>query len=170
MTIELIAAANEDIPALRRLMQFYLYDIASLDQWDIGPDGLYGNPQRIESFWDDGRYDKFLIKVDGILAGFAFTSSAADESNESAHVIQEFFVLRRYRRAGVGRIVATRLFENSCGTWKVSVMASNAPAQGFWARIIGDFTGKEPCEFTVSPSPEDQVLFRFSAAMSQTIL
>lgn len=80
MTIESIAATNEDIPALRRLMQFYLYDIASLDHWDIGADGFYGNPQRIESFWDQGRYDKLLIKVDGILAGFALTTSASDGS------------------------------------------------------------------------------------------
>lgn len=143
-------------------MQFYLYDIASLDHWDIGADGFYGNPQRIESFWDKGRYDKFLIKVDGTLAGFALTTSTSDGSEESPHEVQELFVLRRYRRAGVGRMVASRLFENFAGIWQVSVMASNTPAQEFWARVIKDLTGEDPCEFTVNPSPEDQVMFRFT--------
>lgn len=162
MTIGLTAATVEDIPALRRLMQLYLYDIASLDQWDIGADGFYGNPERIESFWVDGNYDKFLIKVDGVLAGFALTSRASGEGDERIHVISEFFILRRYRRAGVGRIVATRLFESFGGTWELSVMAGNVPAQEFWADIVCNLTGKKRDEFTVNPSPQDEVVFRFN--------
>lgn len=165
MMVELIPATGEQIPALRRLMQLYLYDIASLDQWDIGEDGFYGNPERIESFWVDGNYDKFLIKVDGILAGFALNSRTTGDGGELIHVISEFFILRRYRRTGVGRTAATRLFGNFHGTWELSVMATNTPAQEFWAKVIGDLSGKERCQFTVSPCPDDQVVFRFSTVI-----
>jgi hypothetical protein len=53
MNIELLNAGLNQIPVLRRLMQLYLYDLGSLDGWDIADDGTYGNADRIESFWTD---------------------------------------------------------------------------------------------------------------------
>lgn len=164
MTIDLTRATREEIPVLRRLMQFYLYDIASLDHWDMRGDGTYGNPQRIESFWVEEDYDRFLIRVDGVLAGFVLTSRTSDDADGSPHVVNEFFVLRRYRRAGVGRTVARRLFEGHEGTWFLTVMRANVPAQDFWASVIADLTGRERCDFTVSQETDEDVAFRFSTA------
>lgn len=161
MTIDLTRATREEIPVLRSLMQFYLYDIASLDHWDLREDGAYGNPERIESFWVEKDYDRFLIRVDGVLAGFAITSRSPDAA---IHVINEFFVLRRYRRSGVGRAVARRLFEGHDGTWYLTVMRANVPAQDFWASVISDLTGKDRCEFTVSQETDEDIAFRFSTA------
>jgi predicted acetyltransferase len=160
-TIELTAATAGDIPALRRLMQFYLYDFAAFDGWDIGDDGTYGNLERIERFWEDGDYERFLIRVDGVLAGFALTCRTS-EGDETIHLINEFFVLRRYRRCGVGRVAAQRLFERFDGTWELSVMNSNAVAKEFWAAVIGDLTGKGRSEF--SRETEENVIFRFRAS------
>lgn len=168
MTIDLTRATREEIPVLRRLMQFYLYDIASLDHWDMRVDGTYGNPQRIESFWVEVDYDRFLIRVDGVLAGFALTSRSSDDAEGSPHVVNEFFVLRRYRRSGVGRTVARRLFEGHDGTWHLKIMRANVPAQEFWASVIADFTGKERCEFTVSQDSDEDVAFRFSTGVSSS--
>lgn len=145
-------------------MQFYLYDIAALDQWDIREDGQYGNPERIESFWIVDQYERFFIRVDEVLAGFVLTSHKFADGNARIHVVSEFFVLRRYRRTGVGRIIATRLFEEVDGTWEILVMRSNTPAQKFWATIISDHIGKGHREFTVSQDKDDEVVFRFNAA------
>lgn len=161
MKIELIPATQEETPVLRRLMQLYLYDIASLDHWDIGEDGSYGNPVRIEGFWVDGAYDRFLIRIDGILAGFVLTSHESGDASEPIHVISEFFVLRRYRRAGVGRMAATRLFDGFDGTWKLSVMESNTSAREFWASVIGAYTGRPRREFDATSEAADEVIFRF---------
>lgn len=145
-------------------MQFYLYDIAALDQWDIREDGEYGNPERIECFWVDDQYERFLIRVDGILAGFVLTSQKLTDGGARLHVVSEFFVLRRYRRAGVGRIIANRLFNEVGGTWEISIMRSNTPAQEFWATIISDHIGSGHCDFTVSQDTNDDAVFRFSTA------
>lgn len=168
MTIDLTRATREEIPVLRSLMQFYLYDIASLDHWDLRPDGSYGNPERIESFWVEEDYDRFLIRVDGFLAGFALTSRTSDDADGSPQVMNEFFVLRRYRRTGVGRAVARRLFEGHEGTWYLTVMRANVLAQDFWASVISDLTGKERCEFTVSQDTDEDIIFRFSTARTSS--
>lgn len=39
VNIAILQLKSEDIPALRRLMQLYLYDLGSLDVWDIADDG-----------------------------------------------------------------------------------------------------------------------------------
>ena len=52
----------------------------------------------------------------------------------------EFFVLRKFRRRGVGKQAAHRLFARHPGRWEVRELPSNMPAQGFWRRIIADYT------------------------------
>src|SRR5437870_1791610 len=64
MDVTVREARREDTPVLRRLMQLYLYDLGTIDGWDIGDDGLYGSEARIESFWTDPKRRSFLI--DGI--------------------------------------------------------------------------------------------------------
>jgi GNAT superfamily N-acetyltransferase len=63
-------ARVEDIPALRRLMQLYLYDLATLEGWDVGDDGTLGNAERIEGFWAASDRRSYLFRVGGKLAGF----------------------------------------------------------------------------------------------------
>jgi predicted acetyltransferase len=52
----------------------------------------------------------------------------------------EFFVLRMYRRHGVGSEAARSLFEAHAGAWEVHEVAANTPAQAFWRRIIASVT------------------------------
>jgi predicted acetyltransferase len=53
----------------------------------------------------------------------------------------EFFVMRKYRRRRVGWEAARKLFDRFPGEWWVMQEAENLPAQAFWRRLIGDYTG-----------------------------
>jgi predicted acetyltransferase len=55
--------------------------------------------------------------------------------------IDEFFVLRRHRRAGVGTAAAALAFARRPGRWEVRESAANVPAQRFWRRAIDAATG-----------------------------
>jgi predicted acetyltransferase len=140
MEIELREAGAGDRPVLRRLMQLYLYDFAAIDGWDIADDAQYGNAARIEGFWTESKRRSFLVHVDGRLAGFALVRDGAYFAGEGTHEISEFFVLRRYRRQGVGARVAARVFDLHRGRWEVNELASNVEAQAFWRRVIGAYT------------------------------
>lgn len=52
----------------------------------------------------------------------------------------QFFVMKRYRRLGVGTQAARFIFDQFRGKWEVGQMPLNLPAQAFWRRTIGDYT------------------------------
>src|SRR2546426_3847548 len=124
MNVEVGEARREDTPVLRRLMQLYLYDLGTIDGWDIGDDGLYGSEARIESFWTDPKRRSFLIGVGGGLAGFALIRDGAYFAGDGTREISEFFVLRKYRRGRVGERAVTRVFDMFPGKWEVAELAS----------------------------------------------
>jgi predicted acetyltransferase len=162
MNIELLQPKPDDIPALRRLIQLYLYDLGSLDDWDIADDGTYGNADRIEIFWTDADRQRYLVRVDGKLSGFALTRSRTYFSGDDAHEISEFFILIKYRRLGVGRTIATRLFNSFTGKWEVAVIKANMPAQYFWRAVIAYYTGGDYEEFSSRHGDTDFVVFRLN--------
>lgn len=57
------------------------------------------------------------------------------------HSIAEFFILRRYRRSGVGAEAARQIFNAlPPGKWVVAQTLTNTPAQRFWRAVIGAYT------------------------------
>jgi predicted acetyltransferase len=159
MDVEVTEGRAEDTPVLRRLMQLYLYDLGTIDGWEIGDDGLYGSEARIESFWHDPRRRSFLVRVDGELAGFVMIRDGAHFAGDGTREISEFFVLRGYRRRGVGERVARRVFDMFPGGWEVTELASNVEARAFWRQVIDRYTGGR---FTDVPRPDGRgVMQRF---------
>src|SRR5919109_3763339 len=163
MNVELLESRPDDIPVLRRLMQLYL---GSRDGWHIADDGTYGDTERIEGFWTDKRRQLYLVKVDGKLSGFVLTRAGTYFSGDVAHEISEFFVLQKYRRLGVGRTIATRLFNIFTGKWEVAVMKANIPAQHFWRAVIADYSGGNYEEFSAHYETTEFVVFRLCGRRS----
>jgi predicted acetyltransferase len=52
----------------------------------------------------------------------------------------EFFVMRKYRRRGVGRQVAGQIFDMFPGQWSLYQKEDNLPAQSFWRCVIAEYT------------------------------
>lgn len=124
-----------DKPILRNLMELYLYDFTEFDRADIRDNGIYGYPF-LDDYWkEEGRYP-FLVRIDRRLAGFVLVHREGE-----IYTIAEFFVMRKYRRQGVGSEVAKRVFDLFPGKWNVLQEACNAPAQVFWRKVIAEYTG-----------------------------
>ena len=63
------------------------------------------------TIWNGG-YDVYLAKVGDAITGFAIVGSAAEWLGDAGgHDVHEFFVIRRYRRSGVGQRMATLLWD-----------------------------------------------------------
>lgn len=56
-------------------------------------------------------------------------------------LLDQLFVLRKYRRRGIGARVARMLFDRYPGRWEVATVPGNQAALAFWPRVIGDYTG-----------------------------
>lgn len=124
---------------IRRMMVLYLHDFSEFDDEDLDEHAMftYGD---LDYFWFEPTHAAFLITVDGKLGGFVLVSNeVALEENE--RLMTEFFILRKYRRRGVGREVARQVFDALPGRWEVHVIARNLPAQDFWRAVVADYTG-----------------------------
>jgi len=138
VNIEVQQAALEDKTILRHLMELYANDLSEFDQCDVDAHGLFGY-SRLDHYWTEpGRYP-FLVRVEGKLAGLVLVRTLDESSHSLTHSIAEFFILRKYRHQGIGRIVAQRIFDMFPGQWSVAQMDSNRPAQVFWGKVISEY-------------------------------
>ena len=158
MRIELYEAKREDAPILANLLQLYLHDFTDWADWDVEPDGRYDTSD-LDGCWDDDARHPFIVVVDGHLAGFAIVDrGSADTDDADVWDMAEFFVMRKYRRRGVGGEIARRLFARFPGRWEVREMAGNVIAQAFWRRTIAAWTHDA---YTESPRAQGGVMQRF---------
>ena len=145
-TIEVTPATANERPILRNLMELYLYDFSEFDGADVGPFGLYEYPF-LDHYWTEPQRFPFLVRVEGQLAGFVlvtrydyFGGVYGNAEGSGAWVIAEFFILRKYRRQGIGEEAARRTFERFPGRWQVAQIAQNTSATAFWRKVIARYT------------------------------
>ncbi|MED4886346.1 GNAT family N-acetyltransferase [Lysinibacillus fusiformis] len=141
MDVQIIQAPVEQKNVLRHLLELYTYDFSEFDPLDVNEQGLYGY-EYFDHYWTEPERFPFLIKVNGNYAGFALVRKITqDGENYEPYVeMAEFFVMKKYRKDGVGRQVAFYLFDSFPGKWRIAEREVNVPAQKFWRKIISEYT------------------------------
>jgi predicted acetyltransferase len=134
-------ASPADAGALQNLLQLYLYDLTEFNYRDVGPHGRFEHDP-LERYLEADDRAAFLARAWGRPSGFALVSEHSVLNGDAAGVrtIRDLFVLRRYRRRGVGTRLALDIFRRYPGRWEVRQEASNEPAQAFWRAVIGRYT------------------------------
>jgi predicted acetyltransferase len=142
--VALLEAAAEAKPIFHNLMQLYLHEMSEWSGADPDRHGLYAYPY-LDRYWtaegrDEGRVP-LLIMADDRLAGFVLKNRWSYRgAPETEHTVAEFFVLRKWRRQGVGRRAALELFRRFPGRWEVGEEHHHLAAQAFWRAVIGEYT------------------------------
>ncbi len=129
VVVDVVPVRSEDKSVLLHLMQLYCYDFSEFTNDDVDDHGYFGFPAR-DRYWTEPDRHPYLFRVDGRLAGFALVHSGVP------HDMAEFFVVRKYRRNGVGREAARTVFQLHRGDWQVRQMTLNTRATAFWRRAI----------------------------------
>ena len=139
MDVTLVTATRADRHVFERLLQLYEYEYSENAEIDLDADGLFPTVDT-KAIWQPD-YHVFFIKVSGKFAGFALVTRHQSYVGEGeTYLIDEFFVLRRYQRRGVGEHVARSLFDRFPGRWEVSQLPQNVAAKTFWWRVIDRYT------------------------------
>ena len=164
MDLTLARATPEDRELLANLVNLYMYDFSEFTADDAGDDGAF-RAADIDRYFADPR-ETWIARVDGHLAGFVIVRVDGEALDGSPGVrdVQEFFVMRKYRRRGLGEEMARRTFDRSPGPWQVRVLKPNTPAQGFWRTIIGRRTGGRFSEVDWDDGRWRGPVFRFTNA------
>ncbi|MEM7365160.1 MAG: GNAT family N-acetyltransferase [Pseudomonadota bacterium] len=121
------------------LAQLYLHDMAEWFRFDQREDGRYGD---MTEYLMAGEEDVYLLYAAEIPVGFGIVGSADQwlPATVNGHDMDEFFVVRRHRRAGVGAAFAQDLWERYPGPWLVRVFQPNLPAIPFWRNTISRYS------------------------------
>jgi predicted acetyltransferase len=138
MEFELVPATLRHKPIVRSLLQFYLYDFSEMEDLHVDFSGHYVYPY-LDNYWTEpGRY-ALLVRCGGHWAGFALVRTL-EQGDHRHYQLAEFFIMRRYRRRGLGRAVAAAVFDRFPGRWEVNQIIANTAATAFWRQVIGDYT------------------------------
>tara|TARA_R100000306_G_C4288504_1_gene98807 strand:+ start:85 stop:552 length:468 start_codon:yes stop_codon:yes gene_type:complete len=130
MNIDVSRAAEDDKPVVRRLLELNSHDFSEFDGRDLGPHGEYGY-RYLDHYWAESDQRRaYLIRADGQIAGCALVRLGAP------HEMAEFFIVKKYRRSGVGTVAAREVFALHDGAWSVHEVAGNRGAVAFWRRAI----------------------------------
>lgn len=149
----LVQVKEADYTLIQNLIRFYVYDLAEHAGWACPPNGLYGGcddqphyfgrlPDDPNDRWPEGWTGTgFKILLGQEIAGFCLVRFYAKEDTR-LNDIGEFFILRKFRRQGLGQAVAHTVFDRYPGHWQIRQLIENRPAQAFWRHTIATYTKK----------------------------
>lgn len=138
LTIATMAATDGVL--LENLSQLYVHDMSALfagtARLDLGEDGRFTLDPPIDRWWREPRHVPLLLRWHGRPAGFALVNAHSVLDPPVDRAIAEFFIVRKYRRSGLGRAAAQAVFDAWPGHWEAAVMRANAGALTFWRRAV----------------------------------
>ena len=127
-------ATPADRPVIEQLLELYLYDMAEIYRFPVGTDGRYAY-DRLDAFWQR----PYLLTSGEDLAGLALVIDSCPITGRApCWFMAEFFVMRPYRRGGLGLAAARDLIAAHPGPWHIGVIEQNQAALAFWSRALAD--------------------------------
>ena len=172
MKIEVVKAQKEDAHVIENLIPLYLHDLSEYMGWRCPENGRFCGQDDLPQYWGKpapepkyawvagSRGAPFLIRVDQELAGFALVKRVGD-SSPPCYEIGGLYILRKFRRKGIGGTGACRLFDRSRGSWTVDVMSDNAPAVAFWGEVVSKYTAGSFSTSLGTCEPPDIALYSY---------
>ena len=141
MNLEISPAAQAEATILSGLLDLYAHELSAIANLPIAA----GTPFQYEPlprYWAEAHHYPYLVRVDGELAGFVLVQQGSRLTKApDVWDVAEFFVVKRYRKRGIGQRVAHSIWRQHAGRWEVRVMERNTAADGFWRRAIEAYVG-----------------------------
>lgn len=144
---KVLEAAPLDRLPIHRMLEMYQHDLSDIWDQDLDPHGEFG--YALDRYWNTEGCHAFVATAAGRYAGFALVDMAVRVGTQG-HWMDQFFVLKKYRRRGAGRLLAKAVFAALPGRWEVGQMPANQAAQSFWRKVVAEHTGGRFKEHEVS--------------------
>jgi len=138
MTLEIIEARPDLKPVVLNLGLYYIYDFTEFVGFRCPDDGLFRRSHWDKYWTEPGRW-AFYVKVDGEPGGFVLVSTEGTQPG-TMYTIEEFFIMRKFRKRGLGQKVAFDILNRFRGKWEVREVVQNEPAIAFWRKVIERYT------------------------------
>ena len=138
-SVSVTFAERAQAPIFQNLMQLYTHDFTEFwrdtARGELNAQGLF-DAYPLDEYWYRDNWAAMLIWRDRVLAGFCLVNDRTHSGLPAPRNMAEFFILRKHRGQGVGRIAAEVIFSHYPGSWEVAVARKNAHAREFWRKTI----------------------------------
>jgi predicted acetyltransferase len=138
LKIELTKATIDEKPLIKNMLELYSHDFSEFLNFDLDENGLYGYSS-LDAYWAESEHHPYIVRISDKLAGFVLVKNRGSQE-DPLYSIAEFFIIRKYRGKGLGRQVATTIFDMFLGRWTIRQVEKNYLAQAFWRSVISDYT------------------------------
>jgi len=135
LSLEIIEITEKDRTVLQNLMSMYLHDMSEYAGFlKLCSDGSY-KYQNLHLYWEKDELSAFLVKIDSEIAGFILSNKPPYIPDDCQISIQEFFILKKFRRKGNGLRAVSSFLERFPGRYHIAQLAGNRPAIAFWSSV-----------------------------------
>ncbi len=132
----------EDDTLITNLFQYYLYDMSEYTGFQPDASGSFAVDNSVTGlldYWQEPNHFPYLIRVNEELAGFALVRQFPQGSGQ--YDMGQFFVMRKFKRQGVGSRAFQLCVARHPGPWQTRVLPDNTGALAFWKKTIGEVCG-----------------------------
>jgi len=164
MNVEVCRPNFEHRPIIKNLCVFDRYDLMPFiengDGSNVTPLGTLGGSDATnhdESVADqDIWWTKpdillpMLIRFQDLPAGFAMIARPPHAHRSVDYRLEDFFVLNKLRRAGIGRSAVSQIFQRHPGRWELGWLPKNTLAEAFWRSVTA---AHRPEDWVVEQAP-----------------
>ena len=154
MSLQLIATTAEQLPLIRNLYQFYAYESSDWEQEDVEVDGrFYVHDPYLALYWQRPDWSAQLILLDGFIAGFLLIERSEIAGVEALE-FADLFLLKKYRRQGIGRALVEQVILASQQPWVVSFYPQDPLAVPFWQTLLRELPFRSVQQLADADEPE----------------
>ncbi|WP_167957520.1 GNAT family N-acetyltransferase [Anaerosporobacter faecicola] len=152
MNIEITVANKETGFIIKNMYPLYLHDLAGIhgtlpNEYGIFEEGEVKTLQEeydIQQIWFEHPEVLFpyLLRVDGIPAGFCLVGSGRYVPKGIDYYIYEMFLLSPFRGKGIGEKAVLSILNKHHGKWMLFTQSTenNKRAQMFWNKVLTTYT------------------------------
>jgi predicted acetyltransferase len=137
MGLTIYPITEDEVTVIQNLFEFAVYDLSELNNANIKKSGLFEPKINAAELYKDNNCYIYTIQVDDQLAGFVIVKYIKEEQ---LYYLNHFFILRKYRKQGIGRRAACEVFDRFKGSWRVSQFEWNMLEQLFWRNVLDQYT------------------------------
>lgn len=175
VTVELTDSSTKFI--INNIYPLYLHDLSGIWGWKPNRYGIYEDDdtrtlndqnQVFDIWWEKPTIlFPYLIRVDGIPAGFALVATPP-YTYGSEFYMNEFFVMKPFRGKHVAENAASQVFDKHPGSWEVQTNATdrNKQAQAFWRKTMNNYVSDSRVqEFVAARDDNEKLIFQFNSTL-----
>lgn len=134
-TIRIKRVSKVEKRILKNLFSYFMHDLSPYEDIELDKHGFFNCPD-IKLIIENKGLKPFLIFHKKEIAGFINISMPVFAADKTTHVIQQLFVLKKFRRLGVGKEASKLVLNKFPGKYAIGQLIKNKPAVKFWKSFL----------------------------------